>query len=67
MLRLAITFFIISIVAAFFGFSGIASTTADIATFFFWLFFVLFLGTLILGFLGVKTLFSGFGKKGSEI
>ncbi len=51
MFRLAITFFVISIVAAYFGFGRIAATTADISVLLFWLFFVVFLATLIFGLL----------------
>jgi uncharacterized membrane protein YtjA (UPF0391 family) len=54
MLRLAIIFFIISIVAGFFGFGGISSTTADMALFLFWIFFIISVVTLIFGFLGSK-------------
>ncbi len=55
MLRLAITFFIISIIAAFFGFSGVAAATSDISVFLFWLFLIMFLATLIFGLLSGKT------------
>lgn len=49
MLRLAITFFVISAIAAIFGFSGIAGASASIATMFFWIFAALFVVSLILG------------------
>ncbi len=51
MFRLAVTFFIISIVAAYFGFGRIAETTADMSILLFWIFFVVFLATLIFGLL----------------
>ncbi len=54
MLRLAITFFVISVIAAVFGFGGIAAATSEIAVFMFWLFFVVFLITLFFGLLGIK-------------
>ena len=49
MLRWAIAFAIISLVAAIFGFSGVASTSADIAKFIMLVFLVLFVLTLIVG------------------
>ena len=49
MLRWALLFFVISLVAALFGFGDIASVSADIAKILFFIFAVLFLVTLILG------------------
>jgi uncharacterized membrane protein YtjA (UPF0391 family) len=49
MLRLALFFFIVSIVAALFGFTGISAATAGIAKILFFLFIVGFLIFLILG------------------
>jgi len=49
MLRYAVIFFIIAIVAALFGFGGIAAGAASIAKNLFYIFVVLFLLTLILG------------------
>jgi uncharacterized membrane protein YtjA (UPF0391 family) len=49
MLRFALTFFIISIVAAIFGYSGIAEASADIAKFLFYIFAVLFAISLVFG------------------
>ena len=49
MLRWAVTFFIIAIVAAVFGFSGIAAGAASIAQLFFWVFVALFVISLIAG------------------
>jgi len=47
MLRWALAFFIIAIVAALLGFTGIAVATAGIAKILFFLFLVLFLISLI--------------------
>ena len=47
MLSWAITFFILAIVAAVFGFAGLAGTLASIAKFLTVLFVVLFIATLI--------------------
>ncbi|WP_080404484.1 DUF1328 family protein [Burkholderia ubonensis] len=49
MLRYAVTFFIIAIVAAALGFGGIAAGAAEIAKILFYVFIVIFLVTLILG------------------
>jgi uncharacterized membrane protein YtjA (UPF0391 family) len=49
MLRLALLFFIISLVAAVFGFTGIAVATAGIAKILFFIFLVLFLIALVTG------------------
>ena len=49
MLRLALFFFIVSIVAALFGFTGISAATAGIAKILFFLFIVAFLIFLIVG------------------
>lgn len=49
MLRLALSFFIIAIIAALFGFGGIASGAMAIAKVVFYIFIVLFLLTLIFG------------------
>lgn len=49
MLKWAATFFIIAIVAAIFGFTGIAVGAAEIAKVLFFIFIVLFLLTLIFG------------------
>lgn len=47
MLRLAVTFFIIAIVAAALGFGGIAGASAGIAKIVFYIFLVLFAFSLI--------------------
>lgn len=49
MLRWAATFLIISIVAAFFGFGGVAGTSADIARVLFYVFIAVFLVSLVTG------------------
>ena len=53
MLRWALVFLVIAIVAAVFGFGGIASGAADIARFLCFLFVAIFLVSLVLG-LGKK-------------
>ena len=47
MLRWAIGFFIVALIAAFLGFGGIAFAAAGIAKILFYLFLVLFLITLV--------------------
>jgi uncharacterized membrane protein YtjA (UPF0391 family) len=55
MLKWAVVFLIIAIVAGIFGFTGIAAASASIAKVLFGLFLVLFLGALAIGlFLGSK-------------
>lgn len=49
MLRWTVTFFIISVIAAFFGFSGISETSAGIAQTIFYLFLVVFVLSLVVG------------------
>ena len=49
MLKWAAIFFVISIIAAIFGFGGIAEGSAEIAKVLFFIFIVLFLLTLIFG------------------
>ncbi len=55
MLRWAIAFLIIAIIAAIFGFSGIAATATGIAKLLFFIFVVLFLVALLFGLLGGRT------------
>lgn len=50
MLRLAIIFFIVAIVAAVFGFGGIAAGAVGIAKILFWIFVALFVISLITGY-----------------
>jgi uncharacterized membrane protein YtjA (UPF0391 family) len=49
MLRLALFFFVVSLVAALFGFTGISAATAGIAKFLFFLFIVICLALVIIG------------------
>jgi uncharacterized membrane protein YtjA (UPF0391 family) len=49
MLGWAMTFFILSIAAALFGFTGIAAAATTAGKFFFFLFILLFLAALLLG------------------
>ncbi len=56
MLRWAIVFLIIAIVAAVLGFGAVAGTAAYIAKILFWVFLVVFLISLILGFTGRRRL-----------
>jgi uncharacterized membrane protein YtjA (UPF0391 family) len=49
MLSWAATFFVIAIIAAVFGFTGIAVATAEIAKLLFFLFLVLFVISLAVG------------------
>lgn len=49
MIGWAITFFLLAIVAAIFGFSGLAGTLASVAQFLAVLFVVLFVASLIYG------------------
>jgi uncharacterized membrane protein YtjA (UPF0391 family) len=49
MLRWSVTFFVIAIIAAIFGFGGIAAGAASIAKALFFIFLVLFVLTLVFG------------------
>lgn len=49
MLRYAAIFFVIAIIAAVFGFGGIAAGAAEIAKVLFFIFLVIFLVTLLMG------------------
>jgi uncharacterized membrane protein YtjA (UPF0391 family) len=55
MLHYAVVFFLIAIVAAVFGFGGIAVGAAEIAKILFVIFLVLFLGSLIVGLLNRRS------------
>lgn len=48
MLHYAVVFFIVALIAAIFGFGGIATASAGIAQILFVVFLVLFIGSLIL-------------------
>ena len=49
LLKWALIFFLVSIVAAVFGFTGISAATADIARILFYIFLVIFVVLLVLG------------------
>jgi uncharacterized membrane protein YtjA (UPF0391 family) len=49
MLHYAVIFFVIAIIAAVFGFTGIAAGAAEIAKILFYIFLVVFVVTLLLG------------------
>ncbi|MFN3465787.1 MAG: DUF1328 domain-containing protein [Terricaulis sp.] len=49
MLSWALIFFVVAIIAAVFGFGGIASASAGVAQILFFLFLVLFVVSLIMG------------------
>jgi uncharacterized membrane protein YtjA (UPF0391 family) len=55
MLRWALTFFIIAIIAAVFGFGGVAAAATDIAQILFYIFLVLFLVALLFGLLSGRS------------
>jgi len=49
LLKWALIFFVISLIAALFGFGGIAAASADIARVLFFIFLVIFIVLLVLG------------------
>jgi uncharacterized membrane protein YtjA (UPF0391 family) len=51
-LRWAATFLVLALVAALFGFGGIAATSAEIAKLLFFVFLIVFAVTLIMGLAG---------------
>ncbi len=55
MLRWAIIFFVIALIAAVFGFGGIAATASGIAQILFYIFLILFIIALLFGLLGGRT------------
>ena len=57
MLRLALFFLVVSIIAAVFGFGGIAAATASIARILFFIFLVVFLALLVAGLMAGSTIF----------
>jgi uncharacterized membrane protein YtjA (UPF0391 family) len=57
MLRLALFFFVISLIAAVFGFTGVAIATAEIARMLFFVAIVIFLVLLVAGLMTGATLF----------
>ena len=56
MLHYAVVFFVIALVAAIFGFGGIAVGAAEIAKILFVIFLVLFVGSLIVGLVNRRNL-----------
>lgn len=56
MLRWALIFFVISIIAAIFGFGGISEASADVAKILFYVFISIFALMLLLGLLAGKKL-----------
>ena len=57
MLKLALFFLVVSLVAALFGFTGIAAASAGIAKILFFIFIVIFLALLIAGLMVGSALF----------
>jgi uncharacterized membrane protein YtjA (UPF0391 family) len=57
MLKLALFFLVISLVAALFGFTGISAASADIARILFFIAIVIFLVLLVAGLMAGSTLF----------
>jgi len=57
MLKLALFFLVVSVVAALFGFTGIAVAAAGIARILFFIFIVVFLALLIAGLMAGSALF----------
>ncbi|PCC71476.1 Protein of unknown function [Nannocystis exedens] len=56
MLRWAVVFFIISIIAAIFGFGGVANAASDIAQVLFFIFIVIFAVMLVAGLVAGKSI-----------
>ncbi len=56
MLKWALVFFVVSLIAAMFGFTGIAAGTAAIAKILFYIAVFLFLLFLVLGLLAVRAI-----------
>jgi len=54
MLRYAVIFFIIAIIAGIFGFGGIAAGATEIAKVLFWIFVVIFVVSMVFGMLNKK-------------
>ena len=59
MLRLALFFLVVSIVAAIFGFGGVAAASADIARILFFIAIVVFVVLLVAGLMAGSTFGSG--------
>jgi uncharacterized membrane protein YtjA (UPF0391 family) len=54
LLKWALIFFIVSLIAALFGFTGISAASADLARILFYIFLVIFLVLLVLGLMGCQ-------------
>jgi uncharacterized membrane protein YtjA (UPF0391 family) len=52
MIRWALSFLVLALVAAFFGFGGIATASAGIAKMLFYLFLIVFVLTFVFGLVG---------------
>jgi uncharacterized membrane protein YtjA (UPF0391 family) len=57
MLKLALFFLVVSLIAALFGFTGISAASADIAKILFFIAIVIFLVLLVAGLMAGSTLF----------
>jgi uncharacterized membrane protein YtjA (UPF0391 family) len=57
MLRLALFFFVVSLIAAVFGFTGIAAASAEVARLLFFITIVIFLVLLVAGLMAGSALF----------
>ena len=57
MLRLALFFLVVSIIAAVFGFGGIAATAAGIAKVLFFIFLIIFVICLVMGLAAGRSIF----------
>jgi uncharacterized membrane protein YtjA (UPF0391 family) len=52
MLRLAIVFFVVALIAALFGFTGVVSVATEAARICFFVFLILFVASLVMGYWG---------------
>ena len=57
MLKLALFFLVVSLIAALFGFTGISAASADIARILFFIAIVIFLVLLVAGLMAGSTIF----------
>jgi uncharacterized membrane protein YtjA (UPF0391 family) len=55
LLKWALIFFLISIIAAVFGFTGVSAASADVARILFYIFVVIFLALLVLGLMAARS------------
>jgi uncharacterized membrane protein YtjA (UPF0391 family) len=65
MLGWAITFLVVALIAAVFGFSGIAAASAGVAQILFWVLVALFLASLVFGLLSGRS--AGTRRHGCDI